>query len=196
MATCTQAESSSQSSSKPISIGNNTNTTLLGDSALFGSLSSSAGKHKRPTTMKQRRMSSTATAIAHSLPSNTTATTHYSVSASHSGLLSPVAGTSSGTSTRPRSTSSNNLMYHNNNNNLDDDDEGEIRPGRKIKGETYACEKCNKVSFVPAHPSNCIHSNSHLRFPLPKKIPPESRACLIVHERVLIDFSYGPTAVW
>lgn len=195
MATCTQAESSSQSSSKPISIGNNTNTTLLGDSALFGSLSSSAGKHKRPTTMKQRRMSSTATAIAHSLPSNTTATTHYSVSSSHSGLLSPVAGTSSGTSTRPRSTSSNNLMYHNNNNNLDDDDEGEIRPGRKIKGETYACEKCNKVSWPCA--SIKLHTFKLAPpIPTPKKIPPESRACLIVHERVLIDFSYGPTAVW
>lgn len=111
--------------SAPVAIGNApVEHGTPADSLLFGtSLSSSSGKTKRPTTLKNRRLSS---------------------STLRPGALSLPVQSGFPASSRGRSSSTSHTLG-------EDDEEGEIKPGsRKPKGETYACEKCNKVSPSPA----------------------------------------------
>ncbi|ORY90220.1 hypothetical protein BCR35DRAFT_299806 [Leucosporidium creatinivorum] len=111
----TRGKSATQASS-PVAIHNASLTPA--DSVLFGtSLSSSVGKSKKSSLVKSRRLSSTSSPRP------------------GSALSLPVSSGFPGGRARSGSTTVG-----------DDDEEGEIKPGsRKPRGETYACEKCNKL---------------------------------------------------
>ena len=126
--------------SAPVAIGNALAVEhgTPADSLLFGtSLSSSSGKTKRPTTLKNRRLSS---------------------STLRPGALSLPVQSGFPSSSRGRSASTSQTLG-------EDDEEGEIKPGsRKPKGETYACEKCNKVRSVGSRvPKQAIVVAPHQR---------------------------------
>jgi hypothetical protein len=110
--------------SSPVAIQNNASGTPA-DSVLFGtSLSSSVGKSKKSSLVKSRRLSSTSSPRP------------------GGGLSLPTPGFLSAAGGRGRSASTSLAVG-------EDDEEGEIKPGsRKPRGETYACEKCNKVSSL------------------------------------------------
>ncbi|KAK4050443.1 hypothetical protein OIV83_003513 [Microbotryomycetes sp. JL201] len=136
MATSTAAGGGGGGVAEPISIVEHASSPS--NSALFGtSLSSSAGRHRRPTTIKQRRLSSSTHAAAARSPHGTAA---YSLPATHAYPSPSTSATLLPQMMRARSSS---VIGGEHDQQLDD---GEIKPGssKKHRGETYICEKCNK----------------------------------------------------
>ncbi|KAK4052927.1 hypothetical protein OIO90_004203 [Microbotryomycetes sp. JL221] len=151
------AQAAALNVAEPISIVEHASSSPS-NSALFGtSLSSSAGRQKRPTTIKQRRMSSSTSAsglrspymqtnvglVHSSLPATATSYLHAqqhrqqpTITSSSSSMSSPLT-----LQQRGRSTSQSVIDSF-----VDLPDDGEIKPGstKKHRGETYICEKCNK----------------------------------------------------
>ncbi|KAM0793704.1 hypothetical protein ACM66B_001129 [Microbotryomycetes sp. NB124-2] len=135
MASTSTSSAAAVGVAEPISIVEHASSPS--NSALFGtSLSSSAGRHRRPTTIKQRRLSSSTHAAGRSPAAHHAS---YSMPSTQHATLHP----------SPSTVSHSLLHSHPQSELVAALDDGEIKPGsassKKHRGETYICEKCNKM---------------------------------------------------